>query len=144
MGEAEKLQDKLASETFTLEDMLDQYRRMRKMGSVQSLMEMIPGLKGSGAEDKIDETAMKREEAIILSMTRAERRNYRIIGPGRRRARSAGKRNLRVRGEQVLEKVREDVSHDEEDVEEFEIPGPGAVASYGGPGPVERQIRRTP
>ncbi|HET6451980.1 MAG TPA: signal recognition particle protein [Spirochaetia bacterium] len=83
-GEAEKLQEKLASETFTLEDMLDQYSRMRKMGSVQSLMEMIPGLKGSGAEDKIDETSIKREEAMILSMTKAERRNYRILGPGRR------------------------------------------------------------
>jgi signal recognition particle subunit SRP54 len=83
-GEALKLQDKLASETFTLEDMLDQYRRMRKMGSVQSIMELIPGLKGTGAEDKIDEKVMKREEAIILSMTIAERRNYRIIGPRRR------------------------------------------------------------
>ncbi len=83
-GEAERLQDKLASETFTLEDMLDQYRRMRKMGSIQSIMEMIPGLKGTGAEEKIDEQGMKREEAIILSMTRKERRNYRIIGPKRR------------------------------------------------------------
>ncbi len=71
-GEAEKLQEKLASETFTLEDMLDQYRRVRKMGSLQSLVEMIPGLKGTGAEDKIDEAGMKREEAIILSMTPAE------------------------------------------------------------------------
>jgi signal recognition particle subunit SRP54 len=84
MGEAIALQDKLSSETFTLEDMLDQYRRMRKMGSLQSLVEMIPGLKGSGAEEKIDEGAMKREEAIILSMTPTERRNYRIVGPGRR------------------------------------------------------------
>ena len=83
-GEAEKLQEKLASETFTLEDMLDQYRRMRKMGSLQSLMEMIPGLKGTGAEEKIDEAGMKREEAIILSMTLAERKNYRIVGPRRR------------------------------------------------------------
>jgi signal recognition particle subunit SRP54 len=87
-GEALELQEKLASETFTLEDMLDQYRRMRKMGSLQSIMEMIPGLKGSGAEDKIDEKEMSREEAMILSMTPAERRNYRIIGP-RRRARVA-------------------------------------------------------
>jgi signal recognition particle subunit SRP54 len=83
-GEAEKLQEKLASETFTLEDMLEQYRKVRKMGSLQSLVEMIPGLKGSGAEEKIDEAGMKREEAIILSMTRMERLNYRIIGPRRR------------------------------------------------------------
>ncbi|HEY9595229.1 MAG TPA: signal recognition particle protein, partial [Spirochaetia bacterium] len=83
-GEAERLQEKLASESFTLEDMLDQYRRMRKMGSIQSLVEMIPGLKGTGAEEKIDEVAMKHEEAMILSMTLPERRNYRIIGPRRR------------------------------------------------------------
>jgi signal recognition particle subunit SRP54 len=87
-GEAEKLQEKLEAESFTLEDMLDQYRRVRKMGSLQSLMEMIPGLKGTGAEEKIDEKGMKREEAIILSMTPTERKNYRIIGP-RRRARIA-------------------------------------------------------
>jgi signal recognition particle subunit SRP54 len=84
LGEAQELQDKLASDTFTLEDMLDQYRRMRKMGSLQSIMEMIPGLKGTGAEEKIDEKGMKREEAIILSMTPTERRNHRIIGPPRR------------------------------------------------------------
>ena len=84
VGEALALQDKLASETFTLEDMLDQYRRMRKMGSLRSLVELIPGLKGSGAEEKIDENEMKREEAIILSMTPTERRNYRIVGPPRR------------------------------------------------------------
>jgi signal recognition particle subunit SRP54 len=87
-GEAEKLQEKLEAESFTLEDMLDQYRRVRKMGSLQSLMEMIPGLKGTGAEEKIDEKGMKREEAIILSMTPTERKNYRIVGP-RRRARIA-------------------------------------------------------
>src|SRR5208282_5328486 len=46
-GEAEKLQEKLEAESFTLEDMLDQYRRVRKMGSLQSLVEMIPGLKGT-------------------------------------------------------------------------------------------------
>lgn len=83
-GEAEKLQEKLEAESFTLEDMLDQYRRMRKMGSLQSIMELIPGLKGTGAEEKIDEKGMKREEAIILSMTPTERKNYRIIGPRRR------------------------------------------------------------
>jgi signal recognition particle subunit SRP54 len=87
-GEALALQDKISSETFTLEDMLGQYARMRKMGSLQSLVEMIPGLKGTGAEEKIDEAAMRREEAIILSMTLTERKNYRMIGP-RRRARIA-------------------------------------------------------
>ena len=84
LGEAQDLQEKLASETFTLEDMLDQYRRMRKMGNLQSLVDMIPGLKGSGAEERIDEKEMRHEEAIILSMTPMERKNYRIVGPKRR------------------------------------------------------------
>jgi signal recognition particle subunit SRP54 len=84
LGEALKLQEKLESESFTMEDMLEQYRRVRKMGSLQSLVEMIPGLKDQAAEGKIDEGDMKREEAIILSMTPTERKNYRIVGPGRR------------------------------------------------------------
>ncbi len=137
-GEAEQLQEKLASETFTLEDMLDQYRRMRKMGSLQSIMEMIPGLKGSGAEEKIDEKGMKREEAIILSMTLPERQELPDHRPGQAGADCPRERHLGVRGEQVLEKIREDVSHDEEDVEELEISGPGAVAAR------RRGRRRTP
>jgi signal recognition particle subunit SRP54 len=84
LGEALKLQEKLESESFTMEDMLEQYRRVKKMGSLQSLVELIPGLKGQATEGKIDEAEMTREEAIILSMTPAERKNYRIVGPGRR------------------------------------------------------------
>lgn len=83
-AEALELQEKLQSETFTMEDMLDQYRRLRKMGNLQSLMELIPGLKGQMPDEQLDEKEMKREEAIMLSMTPTERRNYRIIGPPRR------------------------------------------------------------
>jgi signal recognition particle subunit SRP54 len=90
--EAEQLQEKLAKASFTLEDYLDQFRRVRKMGSLQSLVEMIPGARGAIDESQIDEGEMKKEEAIILSMTRAERRNHRIIGPSRRKriARGSG------------------------------------------------------
>ena len=84
-AEAEKLQEKIESATFTLEDYLEQFARIRKMGSVQSLIEMIPGLKGNVDESKIDEKELKKEEAIILSMTKMERKNYRIIGPSRRK-----------------------------------------------------------
>jgi len=82
--EAEELQEKMARETFTLEDYLDQFRRVRKMGKLESLIEMIPGAKGNIPEDAINEGEIKREEAIILSMTLDERRNHRIIGPSRR------------------------------------------------------------
>lgn len=83
--DADTLIKKMRSAAFTLEDYLDQFRRVRKMGSVQSLIEMIPGAKGTINEDDIDEGEMKKEEAIILSMTPTERRNHRIIGPSRRK-----------------------------------------------------------
>lgn len=88
--EALKLQKKMANATFTLEDYLDQFQKVKKMGSMQSLMEMIPGMAGNIPEDAIDENAMKREEAIILSMTLQERRNHRIIGPPRRKRIASG------------------------------------------------------
>lgn len=83
--EALALQEKMASANFTLEDYLDQFQRVRKMGSLESILEMIPGMKGKVSEDDIDEKEMKHEEAIILSMTPGERRNHRIIGPPRRK-----------------------------------------------------------
>jgi len=85
LKEAEDLQRKIESKTFDFEDYLDQYRRMKKMGNMRSLIEMIPGLKGNIDPDGIDMNDMKREEAIILSMTKKERKNPRIIGPGRRK-----------------------------------------------------------
>ncbi len=90
--EAEDLQYKIQSASFTLADFLDQFKRMRKMGSLQSLVEMIPGLQGQLREEDIDEKELKHQEAILLSMTRAERENYRIIGPSRRKriARGSG------------------------------------------------------
>jgi signal recognition particle subunit SRP54 len=84
VSEALALQEKLAGETFTLVDLLDQYRRMRKMGSLRSLVEMIPGLQGAVDEGKIDEREMRHEEAMILAMTPNERLNHRILGPTRR------------------------------------------------------------
>ncbi len=83
--EAEALQKKIAGATFTLEDYLEQFSRVRKMGSLDSLIKMIPGAQGKINDDDIDEQAMKHEEAIIFSMTFSERRNHRIIGPSRRK-----------------------------------------------------------
>lgn len=88
--EAEDLQKKLQSATFTLQDYLEQFTRIKKMGSLQSLVEMIPGMKGNIDEDALDTSEMKREEAIILSMTPKERENHRIISPSRRKRIAAG------------------------------------------------------
>jgi len=90
--EAEELKRKIESKTFTLQDYLDQFKRIKKMGSLQAIAEMIPGMNASIDTDAIDEGEIKKEEAIILSMTMAERKNYRIISPSRRKriARGSG------------------------------------------------------
>lgn len=90
--EARKLEAKMARNEFTLDDMLEQFQRVKKMGNMQSLMEMIPGLAGQIDESKVDTAGMKRQEAIILSMTKKERANHLIIGPSRRKriARGSG------------------------------------------------------
>lgn len=82
--EAEDLERKIRKAQFTLEDYLDQFKRIRKMGSFSSLLEMMPG--GANIDPSaIDEKKIKRQEAIIFSMTLAERRNHHIIGPTRRK-----------------------------------------------------------
>lgn len=83
--EAVKLEKKMASETFTLQDMLDQLQRVKKMGSMQQIIDMMPGLAGQIDESMIDKSALKAQEAIIQSMTKKERENHLIIGPSRRK-----------------------------------------------------------
>lgn len=81
------LQKKLKKDSFSLDDFLGQLRMIRKMGSVTSLAEMIPGM--NKLVKKVDpeeaERELKRIEAIILSMTPGERENQGIINAGRRR-----------------------------------------------------------
>lgn len=82
--EAIELERKLSDESFSLEDYLDQLRKVKKMGSLKSLVEMMPGAAGQISEDQLNEEGLKYEEAILLSMTRKERANHLIIGPTRR------------------------------------------------------------
>ncbi|MDR2393700.1 MAG: signal recognition particle protein [Treponema sp.] len=82
--EAEVLQKKMEHETFTLEDWLKQLRSMKKMGSLQSMLDMIPGMAGNVSEEDISKEDFKAQEAILNSMTRKERLNHLIIGPSRR------------------------------------------------------------
>jgi signal recognition particle subunit SRP54 len=82
--EALERQRKMEKENFTLEDWLTQLRSVKKMGSLQSMLEMIPGMQGQISEDDIDREDLKHQEAIISSMTKKERANHLIIGPPRR------------------------------------------------------------
>ena len=83
--EAQKLQKKMASETFNLQDMLEQLESVGKMGSIQSMLEMIPGMAGQVNESDLDLSGLKTQKAIIQSMTKKERNNHLIIGPSRRK-----------------------------------------------------------
>jgi len=82
--EAVELQKKMEKENFTLDDWLTQIHAMKKMGSLQKMLEMIPGMQGQISEDDIDKAELKQQEAILSSMTRKERANHLIIGPPRR------------------------------------------------------------
>jgi signal recognition particle subunit SRP54 len=88
---AVELERKLRKESFTLEDFLDQLQNLKRMGSLDQLIGMVPGmkLKGSGPLE-VREKEMKKIEAIIRSMTLEERRSPHIIDGSRRRRISAG------------------------------------------------------
>ena len=90
---AAELESKLKSNKFTLQDFYDQLVQLKSMGSMQDILSQLPG--GAGMKNiQLDERAMVRNEAIILSMTPAERENPNIIGGSRRKriARGAGVR----------------------------------------------------
>ncbi len=92
-GEAEALARKMRKASFDLEDFRTQMRRVKKLGSLESILKMIPGLGGLGdklaqANGALPEAELARVEAIINSMTPAERRDPDILN-GSRRARIA-------------------------------------------------------
>jgi signal recognition particle subunit SRP54 len=83
--EARELERKLRRNQFTLEDFLDQLKRIRKMGPLTSLLGMIPGLAGHQLSKlNVDERELDRVQAIILSMTPHERRHPEVIKGSRR------------------------------------------------------------
>jgi len=90
---ADKLVNKLRQNTFTLEDFLDQIQQIKKMGSLEQILGMIPGinkLKQLKDAPQPNEKELSKTEAIIRSMTRKERKNYAIINTSRRQRIATG------------------------------------------------------
>lgn len=108
--EALKLQEKLMKNQFTLQDFLEQLRKMRKMGPISQILSMVPGL--SKMQDQLPqqeemEKNLKRVEAIICSMTPKERANPKIINASRKKRIAAGS-GVEVRDvNQVLKQFRD-------------------------------------
>ena len=88
-GEAEKLVAKRPQE-LTLDDFLAQMQQMKKMGSMKSVLSMLPGMSAKLDNVEISDDAMKKPEAIIRSMTLRERRNPNILNASRRKRIAAG------------------------------------------------------
>jgi len=91
--EAEKLAKKMLAGRFDLNDLLGQLRQLRKMGDVQGLLAMLPGIakaKKQMAAANLDDSVIKRQEAIILSMTKKERTAPDVIKASRKKRIAAG------------------------------------------------------
>ena len=94
-GQAEKMARKMAKGQFDLDDLAEQLRQMQRMGGMQGILGMLPGVqkvKKQIAESGIDDRAFKRQEAIISSMTKLERKKPDILAASRKRriAKGAG------------------------------------------------------
>ena len=89
---AKELTQKLKKAEFDFNDFLDQMNQIKKMGGMASIMSMMPGMPQIKGDMDIDDSAMNRVEAIILSMTKEERANPSILNPSRKQriARGAG------------------------------------------------------
>jgi signal recognition particle subunit SRP54 len=91
--QAEELEKKLRKQQFTLEDFLEQMEQLKKMGPIEQILGMIPGMSAGKLKGlQIEEAQLKRVEAIIQSMTPEERRKPQIIGSSRKQriARGSG------------------------------------------------------
>jgi signal recognition particle subunit SRP54 len=91
--EAEKIARKLAKGEFDMNDLLDQLRQLKKMGGLGGVMSMLPGvgkLKKQMADHNLDDSLIKRQEAIILSMTNQERSKPAMVKASRKKRIAAG------------------------------------------------------
>ncbi len=87
---AAKLEESLRKNKFDLEDLLDQFEQINKMGSMKDILSMLPGINKKVKDVEIDDRQFDRMKAIILSMTPKERRHPDIINPSRKRRIAAG------------------------------------------------------
>jgi signal recognition particle subunit SRP54 len=104
-----ELQKKMETTTFDLEDFLEQLQQMKKMGPLSQIVDMIPGLSALSRRlpAEMDDTHLRKIEAIILSMTPEERRHPDIIGGSRRRRIARGSGTTPQEINQLLNQFRQ-------------------------------------
>ena len=124
--EAAELERKLRKQEFGLDDFLEQMRQVRKLGPLQSLLGMIPGMGKELRGAKIDEREFDRIQAIILSMTPQERRRPELI-KGSRRLRIARGSGTNVQAVKQLIKQFEQMRKVMRQVSQGRMPDLGAL-----------------
>jgi signal recognition particle subunit SRP54 len=128
--EARKVAEKFATDTFTLDDFLKQMQQLRNMGSIKKMMGMLPGAGQMKQQlDQFDEREIVRTEAIIQSMTKAERTNPKLLN---------GSRRLRIAkgsGTTVTE-VNQLVNRFEQAAKMMKTVAKGGVPNVPGMGPI--------
>ncbi len=130
--EAKELERKLRRNEFTLEDFLKQLKTLRKMGPLQSILGMMPGLSGHQlSQMKVDERELDRVEAIILSMTAEERRRPELI-KGSRRLRIAKGSGTNVQAVNQLVKQFDQMRKLMKQIGKGKLPDLGALMRPGG------------
>ncbi|HEY2638143.1 MAG TPA: signal recognition particle protein, partial [Solirubrobacteraceae bacterium] len=130
-GQAAELERKIRKQEFNLDDFLDQLRQIRRMGPLQNLLGMIPGVGAQLRGVKVDEREFDRIQAIILSMTPEERRRPELI-KGSRRARIARGSGTNVQAVKQLLKQFETMRKVMRQMTTGKMPDLGALMRQGG------------
>jgi signal recognition particle subunit SRP54 len=142
-AEAEELQEKLKKDQFTLDDFLKQMKQVRKMGPLSGILGMLPGM-GAMKQLKnanIDERQLDRTEAIILSMTPAERHEPHLI-KGRRRKRIADGSGTKVQEVRALVKQFDQMRVMMRSMANGKMPDPQKLMAMSGQAPRPKVRRR--
>ena len=108
--QAAEMEKKIRQATFDLEDFLGQLQQLKKMGSISQILDMVPGfsaIKGKVSMDDLDDSHLKRTEAIIYSMTADERHRPEMIGGSRRRRIAKGSGTSPQEVNQLLNQFRQ-------------------------------------
>jgi signal recognition particle subunit SRP54 len=140
---AEELEEKLKKDQFTLEDFLTQMKQVRKMGPLSGIIGMLPGM-GAMKQLKnanIDERQLDRTEAIILSMTPAERHDPTLI-KGKRRKRIADGSGTRVQEVRALVKQFDQMRVMMRSMANGKMPDPQKLMQMSGQAPRPKVRRR--
>lgn len=105
--EAEKMAERLQQGEFDLNDLLSQINQMKKMGGISSMLKFIPGMKNLGDKaNTVSDDAIKKQEAIILSMTKLERRKPKMINSSRKQRIAKGSGTVVSEVNRVLKQHR--------------------------------------